>query len=140
MQTWAWLAIAGVCFVIEVLTLILVFASLALGALVAALSQYLSGNLVLSWVVFAAVSVLSLTLLKPIALKYIFKKTPPSDTGIRALVGLKALATSEITESSGSISLKNEIWSARSTSGDIARGMSVTVESIDGAIAIVTKA
>jgi len=135
MQTWAWLAVAGVCFVIELLTLILFFASLAVGALIAALVQFYSGNQVLSWFIFALASILTLIFVKPIASKYVFRKTPPSDTGISALIGQKATAISEITESTGSISLKNEVWSARARQGNIPLGSFVRVESIDGAIA-----
>jgi len=134
-HTWAWLAVAGVCFLIELLTLILFFASLSVGALIAAIVQFYSGNQLFSWFIFAGSSILTLLFVKPIASKYIFRKTPPSDTGINALIGQKAIAISEITETSGSISLKNEVWSARSRHGIIPADSLVRIESINGAIA-----
>ena len=136
MHTWTWFAIAGVCAVLEILNLSLVFASFAIGAFFAAISQIFTTNTTLPWIVFAQATVLSLRL-KPIVVRYIFRKTPPSDTGIAALIGHKATSTSPITDSSGTIKLKNETWTARSESGEIPTGENVTVVRIDGAVAIV---
>ena len=136
MHTWTWFAIAGVCAVLEILNLSLVFASFAIGAFFAAISQIFTTNTTLPWIVFALATVLSLRL-KPIVVRYIFRKTPPSDTGIAALIGHKATSTSPITNSSGTIKLKNETWTARSESGEIPTGENVTVVRIDGAVAIV---
>ncbi len=136
MHTWTWFAIAGVCAVLEILNLSLVFASFAIGAFFAAISQIFTTNTTLPWIVFALATVLSLRL-KPIVVRYIFRKTPPSDTGIAALIGHKATSTSPITDSSGTIKLKNETWTARSESGEIPTGENVTVVRIDGAVAIV---
>ena len=136
MHTWTWFAIAGVCAVLEILNLSLVFASFAIGAFFAAISQIFTTNTTLPWIVFALATVLSLRL-KPIVVRYIFRKTPPSDTGIAALIGHKATSTSPITDSSGTIKLKNETWTARSESGEIPSGENVTVVRIDGAVAIV---
>ena len=136
MHTWTWFAIAGVCAVLEILNLSLVFASFAIGAFFAAISQIFTTKTTLPWIVFALATVLSLRL-KPIVVRYIFRKTPPSDTGIAALIGHKATSTSPITDSSGTIKLKNETWTARSESGEIPTGENVTVVRIDGAVAIV---
>jgi membrane protein implicated in regulation of membrane protease activity len=138
MHTWTWFTIAGVCAVLEILNLSLVFASFAIGAFFAAISQIFTPNITLPWIIFAVATVLSLRL-KPIVVRYIFRKTPPSDTGIAALIGHKATSTSPITDSSGTIKLKNETWTARSESGEIPPGDSVTVVRIDGAVAIVVR-
>lgn len=136
MHIWTWFAIAGVCAVLEILNFSLFFASFAVGAFIAGLSFLFGGNAAVQWIVFALATVLSLRL-KPIVSRYIFRKTPPLDTGINALMGLKGVATSKITDSSGTIVLKNETWTARSEHGDIPNGAAVTVERIEGAIAIV---
>ncbi len=136
MHAWTWFAIAGVCAVLEILNLSLVFASFAVGALFAALVRLGTLNVAAQWIVFALVTVLTLRL-KPLLTRYIFRKTPPSDTGIQALIGQKAVATSQISDSAGTISLKNETWTARCESGVIAAGQSVTVTGIDGAVAVV---
>ncbi|MEI6294663.1 MAG: NfeD family protein [Actinomycetes bacterium] len=137
MHAWTWFAIAGICAVLEILNLSLVFASFAIGALFAAFERLISPNVPAQWIVFALATVLTLRL-KPILTRYIFRKTPASDTGIQALIGQKAVATSQISDSTGTISLKNETWTARSTGGTIEIGQNVTVTGIDGAVAHVT--
>ena len=136
MHAWAWLAIAATCAVIEVLNHSLVFASCPVGAIAAWLTSVLGGNTPIQFLILAGATVLSLRL-KPIVLKVIFKNTPPLDTGINALIGLKAVTTSTVTDSAGTISLKNETWTARSEQGEIPDGAEVTVLRIDGAVAIV---
>lgn len=136
MHAWTWFAIAGVCAVLEILNFSLFFASFAIGAFFSGVSFLVGGNSAVQWIVFALATVLSLRL-KPIVSRYIFRKTPVLDTGIHALLGLKAVTSSTITDSSGTIILKNETWTARSEQGEIPSGTSVTVERIDGAIAIV---
>ena len=136
MQAWAWFAIAGVCAVLEVLNLSLVFASFAVGAFVAALSRLATTQVAVPWIVFALATVLSLRL-KPVVTRYIFRKTPQSDTGILALIGHKATAVTAISENGGTINLKHEIWTARTAAGEIPAGRDVTVQAIDGAVAVV---
>ena len=136
MHAWTWFAIAGVCAVLEILNFSLFFASFAVGAFFAGFSLLFGGTPAVQWIVFALATVLSLRL-KPIVSRYIFRKTPPLDTGINALIGLKAVATSNVTDCSGTIKLNNETWTARSEQGDIQNGSAVTVERIEGAIAIV---
>ena len=137
MHAWTWLAVAGVCAVLELLNFGLVFASFAIGALVASLARVAGANIAVQWIALAVATVLSLRL-KPVVTKYIFRKTPPSDTGINALIGHKAMATSEIDDVRGTITLKGETWTARTDSGSISDGAEVTVVRIDGAVAIVT--
>ena len=136
MHAWTWFAIAGTCAVLEILNLSLVFASFAIGAAVAGISYLLGANVPAQWIIFALATVMTLRL-KPIVSKYIFRKTPPSDTGINALIGLKAISTSHISDSAGTIKLKNETWTARTDSGAIKSGAEVTIVRIDGAVAIV---
>ena len=136
MLAWAWLAIAGVCAVIEIINLNLVFASFAVGALCAALASTLGASTPIQWIILAITTVLSLRL-KPIVIKYIFRKTPPLDTGINALIGLKAIVTSTVSDSGGTIHLRGETWTARTESGEIKKGNEVTILRIDGAIAVV---
>ncbi len=136
MHAWVWLAIAGICAVIEILNLNLVFASFSIGALFAALAGGLGASTPVQWVILAIATVLSLRL-KPIATKFIFRKTPPLDTGINALIGLKAIATSTISDSKGTINLRGETWTAHTDNGEITKGGEVTILRIDGAVAIV---
>lgn len=136
MHTWTWFAVAGGCAVLEILNFSLFFASFAVGAAAAGLASLSGANTPGQWITLAVATVASLRL-KPLVSRYIFRKTPALDTGINALIGLKAISTSKISESAGTITLKNETWTARCESGEIPAGQSVTVARIDGAVAIV---
>ena len=136
MLPWVWLAIAGICAVIEIMNLNLVFASIAVGALFAALASSLDSSTPVQWIILAIATVLSLRL-KPIVIKYIFRKTPPLDTGIHALIGLRAVATSTVSDSVGTIKLRGETWTARTDLGEITKGSEVSILRIEGAIAVV---
>jgi len=78
--------------------------------------------------------------LRPIALREIAKRTPKNATNTEALLGVTALTRSEITEYSGEVDLRGEVWSARSVTGTIPAQHRVTVSKIDGAIAVVESA
>jgi membrane protein implicated in regulation of membrane protease activity len=78
--------------------------------------------------------------LRPIALREIAKRTPKNATNTEALLGVSALTRSEITEYSGEVDLRGEVWSARSVTGTIPAQHRVTVSKIDGAIAVVESA
>jgi membrane protein implicated in regulation of membrane protease activity len=62
MHTWTWFALAGVCAVLEVLNLSLVFASFSIGAAAAGLAAILGANTPVQWVTLALATVLSLRL------------------------------------------------------------------------------
>src|SRR5690625_3384307 len=92
MEPWMiWLAIALLFGVIELLTLDLIFAMLAGGALFGMLTNLLGGNIWLQVVVFALASLLLLMLLRPWGLKYLFRKGSLIPTGADAHVGRPAV-------------------------------------------------
>ncbi len=138
MHFWAWLALAGIFVVLEILTMSLIFASFALAALIGAIGSALWSGSILQWLGFALAAVLTLAILRPFAKKYLFNKTTDSKTGFAALIGSLGVATSDITQAGGQIRFHGEIWSARTESGLISSGLDVQVTDIDGAVAIVT--
>lgn len=140
MAPWMWFVVAGLLLVAEMLTVHLLFASLAIAALAAALTGFLGGSLALQGVAFAVFAVLSLGLIRPIALRHLKKQIPSDATNVEALVGQRAHATTEVDQRGGQIKLSGEIWSARSESGLIAAGENVIVEAIEGATARVKRA
>ena len=86
---------------------------------------------------FAASSLITLLFLRPLILREMAKRTPKTATNSEALLGVAAHSRSDITEFAGEITLRGEVWSARSTTGTIPAGQRVRVADIDGAIAIV---
>jgi membrane protein implicated in regulation of membrane protease activity len=138
MQWWIWLASGGVLLVVEMLTVDLLFASLAFSAFMAAGVSFFTPNLFIQGLVFSIAAVTSILLLRPIALRNLRKNTDKAMTNVDALIGTEALALSEITERSGQAKISGEIWSARSQSGVITVGSKLVVLSIEGATAVVS--
>lgn len=139
MPWWMWLAAAGGLLIIEMLTVDLLFASLAFSALLAAGANALGFNFVVQGVVFGVGAVGSILLLRPIALRHLKKKPADHATNVEALIGAPTLALTEISDLSGQVKLWGEIWSAQSHTGTISEGSRCEVTAIEGATAIVKK-
>lgn len=137
MPFWMWLAAAGILLVIEMLTLDLLFGSLAFAVLLAAGASALGLSVAVQGIVFALGAAGSLMILRPIALRHLKKKPADHATNVEALVGAPAVALSILTERAGLVKLSGETWSARSISGQIADGSFVEVVAIEGATAVV---
>jgi membrane protein implicated in regulation of membrane protease activity len=132
-----WLAAGSALLVAEMLTVNLLFASLAFSAFMAAIANALGYNMAVQGFTFGVAAILSLFILRPIALKHLKKTTPDFATNVDALVGARALALTEVNEMSGQIKLSGETWSARTESGVIPTGSKVEVLSIEGATAVI---
>ena len=139
MPIWMWLAAGGALLVAEMLTVDLLFASLAFSAFVAAGANALGFNMAVQGFTFGLAAIISLFLLRPIALNNLKKRTPDFATNVDALVGISALTLSVVTDRSGQIKINGEIWSARAESGEIAADSKVRVIAIDGATAVVNQ-
>lgn len=139
MQLWMWLAAAGVLLIVEMLTVDLLFASLAFSALMAATANGLGFDMATQGIVFGIAAAFSLFILRPIALRHLKKRPPDFATNVEALIGAPAIALSEITDLSGQVKLSGEVWSARSESGLIAPETRLEVVAIEGATAVVRK-
>ncbi|MCF8552924.1 MAG: NfeD family protein [Candidatus Planktophila sp.] len=139
MPIWMWLAASGALLVIEILTVDLLFASLAFSALLAAGANALGFSVVVQGVVFGVGAIGSLMFLRPIALRHLKKKPADHATNIEALIGAPAMTLSAITEHDGLVKLSGETWSARSNTGEIEVGSQVEVVAIEGATAVVKR-
>jgi len=137
MQVWMWLVAASGLLVAEMLTVDLIFASLAFSALMAAITNALGFDMVAQGVVFGAAAGFSLFVLRPIALKHLKKRPADFATNIEALIGAPAIALTQITDRAGQVKLSGEIWTARSESGLIESDKWVEVVAIEGATALV---
>jgi membrane protein implicated in regulation of membrane protease activity len=139
MQLWMWFAAAGVLLIVEILTVDLLFASLAFSALLAAGANALGYGVAIQGVVFGVGAVTSLMFLRPIALRHLKKKPADHATNVEALIGAPALTLSAITENEGLVKLSGETWSARTNKGEIESGARVEVVAIEGATAVVKR-
>ena len=139
MQLWMWFAAAGVLLIVEILTVDLLFASLAFSALLAAGANALGFGVAIQGVVFGVGAVSSLMFLRPIALRHLKKKPADHATNIEALIGAPAVTLSAVTELEGLVKLSGETWSARTNKGEIESGARVEVVAIEGATAVVKR-
>ena len=139
MQIWMWFAAAGVLLIVEMLTVDLLFASLAFSALLAAGANGLGYGVAIQGVVFGVGAVGSLMFLRPVALRHLKKKPADHATNVEALIGAPALTLSPVNENEGLVKLSGETWSARSNKDEIESGARVEVVAIEGATAVVKR-
>jgi membrane protein implicated in regulation of membrane protease activity len=139
MDEWVlWMIAAGVLAVGEMLTLSFFAGPIAIAAVTAAIVALAGGGVALQWIVFTAMSLGSLLVLRPIARRHLH--TPAQlRTGTAALVGATAVVIDRVDRDGGTVRLAGEVWSARSYDEDHAfePGARVEVLEIDGATALV---
>ncbi len=136
---WAiWLAIAVVLVIVEMFSLELVLLMFAVGAVAAALVSGVGGPIWLAVLVFAAVSVALLTLLRPPLVERLHAG-PTLAQGHDAQVGRRAVVIEPVSRFNGRVRLSGELWSARTDSEDLGfdTDEEVKVLRIDGATAVV---
>jgi len=135
-----WLGAALLLGVVEMLTVDLVLAMFAGGAVVAAILAALGAPLWLQILGFAATSTLLLVALRPWLLRHLRARVPLVETNAAAHLGRVAVVVQPVSEYSGRVKLAGEVWSARTDDrGTIAVGDEVRVLKIDGATAVVTR-
>ncbi|HEY2319915.1 MAG TPA: NfeD family protein [Solirubrobacteraceae bacterium] len=118
----------------------LVLAPLAGAALLAAGASFAGAGVAVSVVVFLALSLTALRMLRPLALRH--QRRPAAlQTGPAALVGHRAVVVERIAndESVGRIRIEGELWTARSLDDGVVidAGEVVEVAAIRGATALV---
>lgn len=135
-----WLIIAGVCFVIEMLTVGFLIFWFGIGALLAMLVSFIfPGNIVLQTIVFIVSSTLLTFLTKPLTDK-LTKSDKKIQTNAYSIIGKKGIVIQDINEahSVGQIKVLGEVWSAKTDDGStIEKGTQIEVIRIDGVKAIV---
>ena len=109
MAPWIWFAVAGLLLIAEMLTADLLFASLALAALTAGVTNAAGGSETLQGVTFGVFAILSLIALRPIALRHLKKQPKNGSTNVDALIGARAVATTTVDPNGGQVKLSGEI-------------------------------
>jgi membrane protein implicated in regulation of membrane protease activity len=136
-----WVIVACGFGVGEMLTTTFFLAPFAIGAAVAAAADAALGGTA-AWVVFFAVTLLTLVVVRPIVRSHL-KMPPQIRTGAAALVGKQAIVLERIAnrEGVGCVRIDGEVWTARSLMDDevIERGAVVDVIEIKGATALVSE-
>jgi membrane protein implicated in regulation of membrane protease activity len=144
MDVWiVWLVAAAVFGIGEMHTGGLYLLPFALGAALAALLSALGAGTLAAVIVFAAVSLVVVAALRPVARQH-RRLPPPIRTGAAALVGHRAMVIERIANDEGVGCVKidgGEVWTARSLDDDevIEAGERVEVVDIKGATALVMR-
>ncbi len=139
MEAWVWWLIgAAVLGIALVITAMPELGMLSVGAVAAAVTSGLGGDVVLQVLVFAAVSVALIAVVRPVAARHRAQR-PQLATGVDALKGKQAVVLERVDARGGRIKLNGEVWSARSLDAAQAYdvGQQVDVVDIDGATAVV---
>ncbi|MGX2998011.1 NfeD family protein [Streptomyces sp. JNUCC 64] len=138
-DAWVWWLIGAVALGIPlVVTAMPEFGMFAVGAVAGAVTAALGGGVVLQVIVFVAVSVALIAVVRPIAARH-RSQLPSTASGVDALRGRQAVVTERVDGRDGRVKLAGEIWSARALDTDRTYevGEEVDVVEIDGATAIV---
>ncbi|MGW4033570.1 NfeD family protein [Streptomyces sp. NPDC004838] len=138
-DAWVWWLIGAVGLGIPlVLTAMPEFGMLSAGAVAAAVVAALGGGTVAQVLVFAAVSVALIAVVRPIATRHRSGR-PEFSSGVDALKGRQAVVLERVDAAGGRIKLAGEVWSARPLDADMTYevGQQVDVVEIDGATAVV---
>ncbi|MEV6512984.1 NfeD family protein [Streptomyces sp. NPDC051642] len=137
---WVWWLVGAAALGIPlVVTAMPEFGMFAVGAVAAAATAGIGGDVVVQVLVFVVVSVALIAVVRPIATRH-RATLPQLATGIDALKGKQAVVLERVDGSGGGrIKLAGEVWSARSLDTDRAYepGQEVDVVEIEGATAIV---
>ncbi|MFH8406413.1 NfeD family protein [Streptomyces sp. NPDC018019] len=114
------------------------FGMLAVGAVAGAVTAGLGGGTVMQFIVFAAVSVALIAVVRPIANRHRTER-PRLASGIDALKGRSATVLERVDAAGGRVKLGGEVWSARALDADqvYEPGQQVDVVEIEGATAVV---
>jgi membrane protein implicated in regulation of membrane protease activity len=133
-----WLVVAALLGVGEALTLTFFLGPLAVGAVLAALVAALGGGVVVQVLVFLAVALASLAVLRPVARRHL--RSPAAlRTGTAALPGSSAVVLERVDDLGGRVKIGGEVWTARAFfEGQVYEpGARVEVAKIEGATALV---
>lgn len=134
-----WLIVAGIFFIIEMATVGFLIFWLGIGALLAMVTSFITDSIVIQTVVFVVISGILIPLTKPLADKFISKKSVATNS--YSLIGKHGIVLADINpiEATGLVKVNGETWSAKSEDGEIiSKDTQIEVLSIDGVKLIVS--
>ena len=133
-----WVVMLVVLLVVEAVTAQMVTIWFAAGAAAAIAAEILGAQVWLQWIVFVAVSAITLVATRPLVRK--LTKTKIQPTNADRCIGQTAIVVEDINniEGKGQVHVNGVVWTARSSDGSIfKKDEKVTVEKIDGVKLIV---
>lgn len=140
MPDWGWWVLGAVVLLgVEAISLDLVFASLAVGAVAGAVAAALGLPLLGQVLVAGAFALGSMLVLRPLGLRIL--KTEGTTTNVQALIGAGALVVERVDARGGRVKIGGEVWSARTArpGTTFGAGEDLHVVAIEGATAVVDR-
>ena len=137
-----WLIAAGVFFIAEIITVGFMIFWLGIAALIVSLVSLFTENVFIQMALFVILSTLLLFITKPFLEKFVIKKDEKVATNAFAVIGQKArvIKSMDPITKLGQIKVGSETWTAKTKDDTLLQeGDVVTVDSIDGVKAIVSK-
>ena len=137
-----WLIAAGVFFIAEIITVGFMIFWLGIAALIVSVVSLFIENVFIQMALFVILSTLLLFITKPFLEKFVIKKDEKVATNAFAVIGQKArvIKSMDPITKLGQIKVGSETWTAKTKDDTLLQeGDVVTVDSIDGVKAIVSK-
>ena len=134
-----WLIIAGICLIIEIMTVGFLIFWFAIGALLAMVVSFFTNNVIMQTSVFVVSSTILIFATKPFVKKFVSNKNA-IQTNVYSTVGKIGIVTKDIDslQSLGQVKVGGEIWSAIGLDDmNIPQGTEVEIKEIKGVKAIV---
>lgn len=138
---WAlWLIVAILLAIIEIFSLDFFFLMMALAALTTLASAPLTDSITVQVIIFAAVSILLLLMLRPPLIRKLHQSSPNIAMNADGLVGKTALVTESVSAQSGLATIAGDTWTVRPEDHQaiIPAGTEARVTRIDGATAYIS--
>ncbi len=139
-----WEAILGIGIIFLILEIVvpsMFFINFAFASVICAALSLKIHSIPILITIFAALSLASLYLLKPILMNLKATKGKDKETGVNSTyIGKTATITEKTDSENGAITIYDERWQARSLNGElIENGEKVIIKKLDGLIAYVEK-
>lgn len=134
-----WLIIAGICVIIEIMTVGFLIFWFALGALLAMVVSFFTDNIIIQTSVFVISSTILIFATKPFVKKFANNKNA-IQTNVYSTVGKTGIVTKDIDsmQALGQVKVGGEVWSAIGLDDiNIPQGTEVEIKEIKGVKAIV---
>ena len=139
-QVWGWLIAAVILMVVEAATVSLTSIWLAAGSLAAALTAMITDRFLIQLLVFVIVSLVLLIVTRPLANRWINRRTVP--TNVDALIGQSAVVLQDVHRMEyGEVKVNGQIWTAALSpeSEEVSAGEVVIIKAVEGVRLIVGK-
>ncbi len=137
----AWLLAGLVCLILEMMNGDFYIMSIAIGCFCASVASGLTDSLTIQVIVLVLFTVLSVFLVRPIALKYLHKGADSRLSNVDALIGREGRVTDTIEAGGyGRVKIDGDSWKAKSADGtEIAEGLAVRILRLESIIATVER-